>query len=91
MNQAVGPVPRNESTANAAMPIIDPAMSMAYARSGGMDRRSGPSGNASDAMRAVTRITRKGSTMKFTSALFEVSSPNMISLGSRAWTLSWAP
>ena len=73
------------------MPIIEPAMSIAYARSGGIDRSSGPSGNASDAISAVTRTTRNGRTMKFTSALFEVSSPNMISLGSRAWTLSWAP
>ena len=75
----------------AAIPSIEPAMSMAYARSGGIERSSGPSGSASDAMSAVTRTMSSGRTRKLTSALVEASRPKKISLASRAWMLSCAP
>ena len=61
-NQIVGPVPMKASPAKAAMPIIEPTMSMAYARNGGIERSSGPRGSASDASIAVTRTTIRGRT-----------------------------
>src|SRR6476661_3619266 len=78
-NQTVGPVSNHARTVNAAIPAIEPVMSIAYARSGGIDRSSGPSGSASDAMSAVTSTMTSGSTTKLMSALVEFGTPSRIS------------
>jgi hypothetical protein len=64
-NQTVGDVPEADSTVNAAMPTMEPMMSMAYARSGGMLFSSGPSGSARLAVRATTRPATIGRIKKF--------------------------
>jgi hypothetical protein len=56
-NQTSGGSDRNDRTAKVAMPSIEPAMSIEYALSGSMLRRSGPSGNARLASSAVVRMT----------------------------------
>ena len=68
LNHTIGVVPAAESAVNPAMPSIEPVMSQPYACSGGMERSSGPSGSASDAISAVTSPNTIGSTRKFTSA-----------------------
>jgi hypothetical protein len=55
VNQIMGLVPKADRMAKAAMPVMEPVMSMAYAFSGGMLLSSGPSGNASDARTMTTR------------------------------------
>ena len=89
-NQTPGGVCSNETPANAAMPAIEPAMSMAYALSGGMLRNSPPSGRASAAISATTRTTMSGRTRKFASAAWLSASPKKISLLDRTWMFSCA-
>ena len=89
-NHTVGPVSSQARAVKAAIPAIEPAMSIAYARSGGIDRSRGPSGSASAAISAVTSTMTSGSTTKLMSALVEFGMPRRISLASWAWTLSCA-
>ena len=56
-------------------------MSSEYARSGGIDVSSGPSGTARPAMITVARMTRSGRTMKLMSAPVLSPSPKKISSG----------
>ena len=74
-NHRTGLVPISDRIAKAAMPIMEPAISMAYARNGGIERSNGPSGSASVASMAVTSTTIIGRTTKLTSALFDRSTP----------------
>ena len=90
-NQIVGAVPTSERIVNSPMPSSDPVMSSAYARRGGIARRSGPSGRATAAMSSVARTTTSGSTAKLTSAAWVlVAIPNTSSLLELTWTFSWA-
>ena len=91
MNHTVGPVSSQARAVNPAIPAIDPPMSIAYARSGDIDRSSGPSGSARDAISPATSTISNGRTTKFTSALVEFGRPSRISPASRAWMLSCAP
>ena len=61
-NQTGGGKLSAEQSAKAAIPAMEPAMSMAYARSGGIARRSGPSGIASAAIRPATSTKMIGRT-----------------------------
>ena len=67
-NQTSGLVPGADIIVKAAMPVIEPMMSMAYALSGGIDLSSGPSGMASAAMSRPRPATTKGRTRKLVSA-----------------------
>src|SRR4051812_34017824 len=62
-NQTTGGVPKADIRAKAAMPVMDPMMSIAYALSGGIDLSSGPSGMARVAITAVTMTTARMSTV----------------------------
>ena len=55
----------------AAIPAIDPAMSNVYARSGGIDLSSPPSGTARPAMSSATSATSAGRTRKLMSAALD--------------------
>ena len=55
-----------DRTVKAAIPTSEPAMSIAYARSGGIDRRSGPRGSATAAISNVVKTTTSGRTTKLT-------------------------
>src|SRR5207302_476959 len=74
-NQTGGCELRTERPVNRAMPPIDPTMSRAYARSGGIARSREPSGNASAAMTAATRTNTSGSTTKLVSAAWLSARP----------------
>ncbi len=87
-NQTSGFVPSAARTVNAAMPVIEPAMSIAYALSGRMLLSSGPSGRASVASSETTRKTTSGRIRKFWSAALLSASPKKISSGESTWTLS---
>ena len=88
-NHVEGDVPAADSPVNAATPVIEPTMSMAYARSGGMDVRREPSGIARPAMITVASTTRTGKTRKLTSARVFSARPKKISSGERSWMPSW--
>ena len=77
-NHAIGSRPTADMRPNAAMPVSEPAMSTAYARSGGMLRRRLPSGRASVVISATTLAIRMGRTMKLVSALRLSSRPKKI-------------
>ena len=66
--QNAGPVPNPDIAMNAPMPVSEPRMSIEYARSGGIERRSGPSGRASAAITAAVSVTTAASTKIFASA-----------------------
>src|SRR5213594_1377482 len=68
VNQTLGGRPARETPAKSAIPAIEPPMSKAYARSGGMARRRGPSGNARNAIAVVVRTKRLGRTKKLMSS-----------------------
>ncbi len=67
-NQTSGGIHNADRMLNVAIPNIEPPMSQAYARSGGIDRRRDPSGTARAAIINATRATSTGSTRKLTSA-----------------------
>ena len=52
--QPAGPTPANDIAVNTAIPAREPVMSIAYARSGGIDLSRPPSGRASAAIAATT-------------------------------------
>jgi hypothetical protein len=87
-NQTAGSVPAADRRVNDAMPLMEPAMSIAYARSGGSRLRSGPSGRASVAMTATTSPISSGSAMMLTSASRLSASPKKISSWATTLTLS---
>ena len=84
-NQTSGGVPAAERTVNRAMPVIEPRMSNEYARRGGIEVSSGPSGTAKPAMMTMVRMTMSGRTMKLVSARVLSLRPKKISSGELRW------
>jgi hypothetical protein len=88
-NQTRGGVPAADSRVKPAIPTIEPPMSIAYARNGGMLLSSGPSGMASAAMIAATNATTRISTSGLVSAAPDSASPKNSSLEDTSSMLSW--
>jgi len=88
-NQMLGGSPARDTPANSAIPAIEPEMSNAYARSGGIVRKRGPNGIARKAIAIVVRMSRLGRTMKLMSSRRPSPVANQTSPGSFRM-LTWA-
>ncbi len=88
--QPAGPTPANDIAVNAAIPARDPVMSIAYARSGGIDLSRPPSGRASAAIAATTSANTPMSIPMFASMPGATDPPRSTSFDAATVTLSWA-